>query len=170
MALHARWCVIGAIATSAPAVAGPSSGLDERAAAERFAGSWRLAMITDGDRTRTSLSETLSIAVDGHVLRLRYAIDDRFGSRVLELSTALDGKPVAQTVQNRRAALSARMRDERLELEINRDAPFGRVHNRRSMRISDDGRMIESQRTNIGPDGRIESAWTETWLRLVPGW
>jgi hypothetical protein len=171
MALHAWWRAIGLfglLVTGLPALPAGLAG-DRPAAAGQFAGTWRLAMITDGKRTRTDLAETLSIDVDDNVLHLHYTIVDRFGSRVLDLSAALDGKPAIQTAQNRRAVFSAQMDDERLVLELLRDAPFGRMHNRRSMRISDDGQTIESQRSNIGGDGRIESAWTETWLRLAPG-
>lgn len=131
-----------------------------------FAGTWRLARASDGKRSRENLDETLDLRVVADVLEVKYRIADRFGKRALELRAPLDGTPFVQSVQSRRAVVSARMAGEQLVLEIARDAPFGHIHNRRTMRLAADGRSIESHRENYKEGGAPHSAWQETWIRM----
>jgi hypothetical protein len=132
-----------------------------------FAGSWRLERITDGKRVRTHLDERLTLRVAGETLELDYRIVDRFGARTLRLKAPLDGTPLEQTVQARHAVVAARLDSDRLVLSIERDAPFGYIHNRRSMQLTADGRRLESYRENLKRSGSPDSAWRETWVRVV---
>lgn len=131
-----------------------------------FAGNWRLERITDGERTRTDLDEHLALEFSGDTLEFEYRIVDRFGTRTLQLRAPLDGTPLEQTVQARRAVVTARMEGSRLVLSIERDAPFGHIHNRRSMQLVADGRRMESYRENFTKKGTSHSAWRESWLRV----
>lgn len=134
-------------------------------AIDDFAGTWRLALATDGSRKRTDLDEVLDLRVVAGSLEIGYRIADRFGSRDLALRAPLDGTPLVQEVQSRRAVVAARMVDDRLVLDIERDAPFGYVRNRRTMRLAEDRHHIEAFRENFKQSGAAHSSWQETWIR-----
>lgn len=133
---------------------------------ETFSGTWRLERVTDGERSRTDLDERLTFRCEEGSIALEYQITDRFGTRTLDLAAPLDGKPREQRVQARRALVAARIDDGQLELRIERDAPFGHIHNQRQMRSDPEGRRLESLRTNFKKDGSEHSKWRETWVRV----
>jgi hypothetical protein len=112
-----------------------------------FPEDWRLAIATDGKRTREDLDEQLRLRVVESYLEIEYRIADRFGTRQLSLRAPLDGTPLAQMTQPRRAVVAARMAGEQLVLEIERVAPFGYIRNRRSMRLAADRSRIDSWRS-----------------------
>ena len=145
----------------------PSAATDRRAwDGSEFVGTWCLDRITDGRRTRDDLDETLRIEVDGNRIRFDYSIDDRFGERRLELEAPLDDTPTAQQVQGREAVFRATLTDDLLIWELERNAPFGEIRNRREMRIAAGGNALESTRYNLEKNGEVDSQWSETWLRV----
>jgi len=145
--------------------AGPRPAWAAARAIGDFAGTWRLALATDGNRKRADLDELLELRVVPGALEIEYRIADRFGKRELALRAPLDGTPLVQSVQSRRAVVAARMDGERLVLDIERDAPFGYIRNRRTMQLVEDHRRIEALRENFKQGGAMHSAWQETWVR-----
>lgn len=133
---------------------------------ETFSGTWKLERITDGARSRTDFNERLTFRCEEGSIALEYQITDRFGTRTLELAAPLDGAPLEQRVQSRRALVAARIDDGQLELRIEREAPFGHIHNQRQMRPDFEGRRLESLRVNYRQDGSEHSKWRETWVRV----
>lgn len=144
----------------------PAGGIATTNGAAGFGGTWRLASATDGKRTRTDLDERLTLRISGDWLEIEYRIADRFGRRELVLRAPLDGTPNEQTVQSRRAVVTALLDGERLVLAIERDAPFGYIRNRRKMQLAADGRRIDSHRENFKENGARHSGWQETWTRV----
>lgn len=130
-----------------------------------FDGTWVLARISDGRRSREDLDESLTISTGATHIHLDYAIADRYGKRQLLLEAPLDGSPAMQSVQGRPCTVIVTLQGRTLTLEMQRQASFGRVHNRRVMRLSSDGGSIESERFNLEPDGGVGSSWRETWIR-----
>lgn len=122
-------------------------------------------MASDGKRTREDLDEQLQLYVVEGSLEIEYRIADRFGTRQLSLRAPLDGTPLVQIAQSRRAVVTARMAGEQLVLEIERDAPFGYIRNRRTMQLAADRSRIDARRENFKQSGTPHSAWQETWIR-----
>lgn len=154
------------IAVAALLAGMPPSGRAAAPAAVDFAGTWRLAMASDGKRSRSDLDEQLELRVVEDLLQIEYRIADRFGTRQFSLRAPLDGTPLEQRAQSRRAVVTARMAGERLVLEIERDAPFGYIRNRRTMQLAKDRSRIDAWRENFKQSGTEHSAWQETWVRV----
>jgi hypothetical protein len=160
---HSRISLIGVAALW---IAMPTAHSATSVDCETFSGTWRLERVTDGERSRTDLNERLTFRCAEGSIALEYQIIDRFGTRTLELAAPLDGTPLEQRVQSRRARVAARIDDGQLELRIEREAPFGHIHNQRQMRPDFEGRRLESLRVNLKKDGSEHSKWRETWVRV----
>jgi hypothetical protein len=160
---HLRLSLIGIVALW---IALPTALSAPSVECETFSGTWRLERVTDGERSRTDLNERLTFRCEEGSIAMEYQITDRFGTRTLDLAAPLDGRPREQRVQSRRALVAARIEDGQLELRIERDAPFGHIHNQRQMRSDLEGRRLESLRTNFKNDGSEHSKWRETWVRV----
>jgi hypothetical protein len=160
---HLRLSLISVVALW---IAMPTAHATPSVDCESFSGTWRLERVTDGERSRTDLDERLTFRCEAGSIALEYQITDRFGTRTLDLAAPLDGRPREQRVQSRRALVAARIDDGQLELRIERDAPFGHIHNQRQMRPDLEGRRLESLRTNFKKDGSEHSKWQETWVRV----
>jgi len=140
---------------------------DETAAAMTagFNGSWSLACISDGRRARDDRDERLDIVLASDRILLNYTISDQFGRRTLVLRAPLNGSPLPQSVDGRPAVLTAAVNEGALILAIEREASFGRVHNRRTLQLRSGGQVIESTRSNLETDGSVDSQWHEIWIR-----
>jgi len=122
-----------------------------------FSGVWKLQS--------TQVREVLKIEHQEPSIHLIYDIEDNAGKRTLDLRVMTDGKEHKQEVQGLPATLIAKWEGDALILEIKRQASFGLVHNRRTMKLSNDGKIITAERINFSPDAEEISKWTETWQR-----
>lgn len=146
--------------------ASPGAGASNSLGCDDFAGLWRLERITDGRRSKTDLDESIRFRCEGDALELEYRIADRFGSRTLDLRAPLDGTPLEQRVQSGSARVSARLEGQELVLSIEREAPFGHIHNRRRMALDSHQGRLDAYRENFRKDGKTDSGWHETWVRV----
>ncbi len=99
------------------------------------------------------------------VIHLDYAIADRFGRRRLVLDAPINGSPAAQSAEGLPCTVTVTVHNDVMTLELERQASFGEVHNRRVMRLSRDGQTIESERSDLERDGSVSSSWREVWVR-----
>lgn|SRR5262245_57596545 len=120
-----------------------------------FSGMWKLQS--------TQVTEVLKIEHQEPKIHMIYDIEDEAGKRTLDLKVMTDGKEHKQEVQGLPATLIAKWEGDALILEIKRQAPFGPIHNRRTMKLSKDGKVITAERINFSPDSAEESRSTETW-------
>jgi hypothetical protein len=119
-----------------------------------FSGVWKLQS--------TQITEVLKIEHQEPKIHMIYDIEDEAGKRTLDLKVMTDGKEHKQEVQGLPATLIAKWEGDALIFEIKRQAPFGPVHNRRTMKLSKD-KVITAERINFSPDSVEESRSTETW-------
>src|SRR5262245_37891701 len=110
-----------------------------------YSGTWKLQS--------TQVTEILKIEHREPKIHIIYDIEDDQGKRTLDLNVMTDGKEQRQEVQGLPATLIARWEGDALIFEIQRQAPFGLVHVRRTMRLSKDGKVITADRTNFSPNG-----------------
>jgi hypothetical protein len=122
-----------------------------------FSGVWKLQS--------DQVTEILKIDHQEPNIRMIYDIEDDAGKRTLDLRVMTDGKEHKQEVQGLPATLIAKWEGDALIFEINRQAPFGPVHNRRTMKLSKDGKIITAERINFSPDAQEISRSTETWQK-----
>jgi hypothetical protein len=120
-----------------------------------FSGVWKLQS--------TQVTEVLKIEHQEPKIHMIYDIEDEAGKRTLDLTVMTDGKEHKQEVQRLPATLIAKWEGDALILEIKRQAPFGEIHNRRTMKLSKDDKVITAERINFSPDGEEGSRSTEIW-------
>ena len=113
----------------------------------------------------TEVTEVLTIKHQEPSIQMIYDIEDGAGKRTLNLKVMTDGKEHKQLVQLLPATLIAKWEGDALIFEIKREAHFGPVHNRRTMKLSKDGEMITAERINFSPEGEEMSRGTETWQK-----
>jgi hypothetical protein len=79
-------------------------------------------------------------------------MDDELGDRVLNFVAPLDGKEHKQTVIGTPASVTAAFEGDTLVLEIKRQArPDLLLHNRRRLRLADEGKRLESRTMQESP-------------------
>jgi hypothetical protein len=142
-----RILVMAALTLAAPLALGQGKA--------NFSGVWKLQS--------TQITEVLKIEHQEPKIHMIYDIEDEAGKRTLDLKVMTDGKEHKQEVQGLPAFLIAKWEGDALIFEIKRQAPFGPVHNRRTMKLSKDDKVITAERINFSPDSVEESRSTEIW-------
>jgi len=88
-------------------------------------------------------------------------IEDSLGKRTLDVKGVIDGREHKQIVDGSPTTFIAKWNDDRLIWETKRETTVGVLHNRRTMRLAKDGKVITAERTRILPEP--EETWTEVW-------
>lgn len=98
-------------------------------------------------------------------ITIRMGVKDGWGFRMLVVKGATDGKEYSQTVDGNLTIFVAKWENGALTCETNRKTSSGRLHDRRTMRLSEDGKMMVANHTRLLPTP-VEEA-VETWERRV---
>src|SRR5215472_15689725 len=118
-----------------------------------FSGTWKLK--------NESVSEIYTIEHQEPNIRLIMKIEDGLGKRTLDVKGIIDGKEHKQIVNGSPATFVAKWNDDVLTWETKRETEYGVMHNRRTMKLSKDGKVITAERTRILPEP--EETWTKVW-------
>jgi hypothetical protein len=118
-----------------------------------FSGTWKLR--ADG------FSEVYTFEHQEPRLRVIMNIDDSLGKRTLDVKGVIDGKEHKQTLYGAPATFIAKWEGDALTWEVRRETPAGPLHNRRTMTLSKDGKVITADRIKLLPEP--EEKWVETW-------
>jgi hypothetical protein len=118
-----------------------------------FSGTWKLRV--------TEISEVYTFEHQEPKLRVIMNIEDNLGKRTLDVKGVIDGKEHKQTLNGSPATFIAKWEGEALTWELRRESPVGVLHNRRTMTLSKDGKVITADRIRLLPEP--EERWTETW-------
>jgi hypothetical protein len=129
-----------------------------------FNGTWKLRT---SDSRAASSNEVYTFEHDGTWLRVIQRVDDNLGKRVLDASGTLDGQPHRQMVAGYPCIFIGKWEaDGKLTWETRRETPDMVLHNRRTMELSPDGKVLTASRTRVAPQ---PDTWVETWERVSTG-
>src|SRR5262245_18395576 len=109
-----------------------------------YSGVWKLKSI--------ETTEILTIEHREPTIILKYKIEDQNGSRSFEVKAQIDGKGDKQQNQGSPATFIAKWEGGDLTIELKRNATFGLVNNRRTLKLSKDGKTITTQRIDYSPE------------------
>jgi hypothetical protein len=130
-----------------------------------FGGTWKLRT---ANSQPVAWSEVYTFEHDGTWLRVIQRVDDDLGKRVLDVSGTLDGKPHRQMVAGYPCTFIGKWEaDGKLTWETRRETPNMVLHNRRTMELSPDGKVLTARRTRLSP--QPEETGIETWERPAAG-
>lgn len=133
------------------------SALESSQAKPNYSGVWKLES--------AKRIEILTIDHQEPMFNLKYKIEDNLGKRSFELKANTDGKEYEQNVLGSPATFVAKWDGNNLAIELKRIASYGPVHNRRILKLSEDGQTITTEKIDYSPDAKERYRDPETWKK-----